>query len=431
MTDIVTQSPPQTSLEPIYRRNFFWFLIDSILFMVALNMIGATTVIPDFMRNLTKSEILIGISGNLFDVGWTLPQLFIARYIVRAKNKKWWFVGPNIPVRFVILIFAGVLFLLGKDRPEFILILFLVCYGILGVGDGIVGVPWSDLMGSSLDNRWRARTFGLMAASTGVVMLGVTPLIGFILGNPAWSFPNNYTVLFAISGVLFVLSILPGLFIHELPGGKAVDKLTSLSEFLPQLGHVLRTDGAFRALVITRMLTSLFTMAAPFYIGYATTQLGLSSEVAVPTLLTMQTIGNILGALVYTWLGARNNALYIRLALGCASLLPISALVAGVAGPVPLYFGFLVSGLALSNLFFSYQNWVVTHAVPDQRPIYVGLFNTVAAIISLASPFIAGTIVGQIGYGALFTVALAMVLCALFVATRYIRNPNPTPTPAS
>ncbi len=431
MTDIATQSPPQTSLEPIYRRNFIWFLTDGILFMVALNMIGATTVIPDFMRNLTNSEILIGISGSLFDVGWTLPQLFIARYIVRAQNKKWWFIGPNIPSRFVILVFAGVLFWLGKDRPEFILLLFLVCYGLLGIGDGVVGVPWADLMGSSLDSRWRARTFGLMSASTGVIMLGVAPLIGYILGNGDWQFPNNYTVLFALSGVLFALSILPGLFIHELPGGKAVEKLTSLSEFLPQLGQVLRTDGAFRALIITRMLTSLFMMAAPFYIGYATTQLGLTSDVAVPNLLAMQTIGNILGALVYTWMGARNNALYIRLALGCAALLPISALVAGSAGPLPLYFGFLMSGLALSNLSFSYQNWVVGHAMPDQRPIYVGLFNTVSAIISLTAPFIAGTIVGQIGYGALFALALAMVLCALFVATRFIRNPNPKPTPKS
>ncbi|MCC6893219.1 MAG: MFS transporter [Anaerolineae bacterium] len=431
MTDVVTQAPAETALEPIYRRNFLWFLIDGILFMVALNMIGATTVIPDFMRNLTNSEILIGISGSIFDVGWTLPQLFVARYIVRATRKKWWFVAPNIPARFIIVIFAGILFFLGKDQPQLILVVFLICYGLLGVGDGLVGVPWADLMGSSLDNRWRARTFGLMSASTGVIMLVMTQLIAYILGNTAWSFPTNYTVLFALSGILFVLSILPGLFIHELPGGKPVEKLTSLSEFLPQLGHVLRTDTPFRALIITRMLTSLFTMAAPFYVGYATTQLGLSSEVAVPNLLAMQTIGNILGALVYTWLGARDNALYIRLALGCAALLPISALVAGVVGPAPLYFGFLMSGLALSNLFFSYQNWVVSHAVPDQRPIYIGLFNTISAVISFAAPFIAGTIVTTSGYSPLFAVAILMVLAAFYMASRYITNPKPQTTSVS
>ena len=67
---------------------------------------------------------------------------------------------------------------------------------------------------------------------------------------------------------------------HELPGGKAVEKLPALREFLPDLGRVLRTDSSFRAIVITRMLTTMFAMAGPFYIGFATQQLGMSSEVA-------------------------------------------------------------------------------------------------------------------------------------------------------
>ncbi|MFM9469792.1 hypothetical protein ACKI1K_44320, partial [Streptomyces scabiei] len=91
--------------------------------------------------------------------------------------------------------------------------------------------------------------------------------IGVILSDKGPAFPNNYALLFGISGALFALSILPPLFFHELPGGKAVEKIHALSEFLPYLGQVLRIDVPFRAMVITRMLTALFAMAAPFYIG--------------------------------------------------------------------------------------------------------------------------------------------------------------------
>lgn len=417
---------PQTDHEPIYRRNFFFFLIDNILFNLAMSTIGPTTLIPDFIRHLTSSEVLIGLSSSLFDVGWALPQLFIARYIVRFERKKWWFVGPNIPVRFVILSFAVIAVLLGKARPEATLIAFLICYGIAAVGDGIVGVPWAVLAGTSLDNRWRARMFGLTTASTGVIMLGVSPLIGIVLSRAGPAFPNNYALIFGAAGLLFVLSILPVLFVHELPGGKVADKIPSMGEFLPSLGHVLRTDIAFRAMVIARMLTSLFAMAGPFYIGFATVQLGLSSSVAVPVLLAMQTIGSVSGALIYSWLGARSNLMYIRLALGMAAFLPMSALLASVTGPLPLYIGFLVSGLTVGNLFMSYQNWVITYTTPEQRPIYAGLFNTVAAVISLLAPFIGGTIAQQIGYEALFVVALVMVLGALFVTLRYIHSPRYT-----
>jgi len=51
-------------------------------------------------------------------------------------------------------------------------------------------------------------------------------------------------------------------------------------------------------------------------------------------------------------------------------------------------------------------------ASPDQRAMYAGLFSTVAAVVSLIAPFIGGTLAQQIGYEALFVVALAMVLGA-------------------
>ena len=128
--------------EQVFRRNFKYFLADTNLFNLAMGIIGTTTVIPDFVRQLTSSEILIGLSGSMFTVGYMLPQLFIARYIVRYARKKWWFVGPNIPVRLVMLIFAGITVWLGAGRPGAILAAFFICYGTAAIGDGLVGVPW-------------------------------------------------------------------------------------------------------------------------------------------------------------------------------------------------------------------------------------------------------------------------------------------------
>lgn len=408
--------------ERIYRRNFFFFLTDATLFMVALGIIGSTTVIPDFVRNLTDSEILIGFSGNIFTVGFALPQLFIAHYIVRHERKKWWFIGPNIPIRFVILIFAAITVWLGKNNLELILPVFFICYSIAALGDGLVGVPWADLSASSLNNRWRARMFGLSNVFTGLIMLLLAPVIGFILGGSGLAFPDNYALVFAVSGIIFAISTLPGLFFHELPGGKAIKKLPTFGELFSQLGNVLREDGSFRAFIVARIFDSLFMMAAPFYIGFATVQLGLSSDVAVPTLLAMQTIGSFLGALLYTWLGARDNLLVVRLWLAAAMLWPISALLAENFGAYPLYFGFLISGMVMSNIMFAYLNWLVEYATPEQRPIYVGLSNTVVALVSLITPIIGGSIAQYLGYRSLFFVALLMISMALFVSLRFLHD---------
>ena len=86
------------------------------LFSVAFNLIGSTTVIPDFVRKLTGSEILIAFSSQMFEILWLLPQLLVARSLIRVQNKKMWFVIPNIPVRTLMLIFAGIIVLVGPGQ---------------------------------------------------------------------------------------------------------------------------------------------------------------------------------------------------------------------------------------------------------------------------------------------------------------------------
>ena len=148
MTVSVNPEITPVQRERIFRRNFWYFLADNLLFTVALSIIGSTTVIPDFVRHLTDSEILIGLSGSVFTIGFTLPQLFVARYIIRYARKKWWFAGPNIPVRFVILIFAIVTVILGAGRPE----------GRPRVRPPRAEPRWADPAGDGLPSPTRART---------------------------------------------------------------------------------------------------------------------------------------------------------------------------------------------------------------------------------------------------------------------------------
>ena len=57
-----------------------------------------------------------------------------------------------------------------------------------------------------------------------------------------------------------------------------------------------------------------------------------------------------------------------------------------------------------------------------QRPIYVGLSNTLIALISLIAPILGGVIAQYLGYEPLFVVALVMTFAALFVTLRYMKT---------
>jgi len=429
MTDALRASPaaPVQSTderEPIYRRNFLVFLADYILFSIGMGLVGTTTVIPDFVRRLTDFEVLIALSSQMFEILWLLPQLLIARELVRVRNKKWWFVGPNLAARPMLVLFAGVMLLLGPDRPGALLAAFLLFYGIAALGDGVVGVPWLDLVGSSLDARRRARLFGYGNAIVGVALLGVAPVIRWILGAEGLAFPQNYALLFALGGGLMLATIPFTLLIKELPGGEPRATVPSVREYLPELGHVLRTDGPFRAMIVARLLSSLYVMAAPFYIGYGTEVLGMESSVAVSELLVMQTIGSVAGALLFSRLGERHLVRFIRLAMGIAIVQVTLALSADAIGTGALYVAFVAGGLVQGTLGISFMNWAVAYATPDQRPIYSGLLNSISAVSILSAPLIGGTLVEHLGYRAVFVAALVAMASALWVALRRVEAPR-------
>lgn len=410
--------------EQVYRHNYRLFLADFLLFSVGMSLLGTTTVIPAFIRGLTDSEVLIGLSSQLFEIGWLLPQLLVARWLVSVANKKWWFAAPNIPVRLLILVLAGVIVLLGPERKTAILIAFLVLYAGAALGDGLVGVPWVDLIGSSLDGRRRARLFGLGTAFVGIAMLGLNPIVQRILSDEGPPFPNNYALLFAISGTLFTITIIPPMFLRELPSATPQVAPPSMRDYLPQLGRVLRTDHPFRAVIIARVLLSLATLAGPFYIGFATEQLGMSSDIAVSNLLLMQTLGSVAGSLALSWMGDRQIVLFIRLVITMALLQPALALLASAVGPAPLYLAYVMAGVVIGSLNLSLTNWVVMYASPDQRPIYAGLFNSAAAVTLIVAPLMGGTIVELLGYEVVFVMAFVIVSAALGVVLRSLVEPR-------
>ena len=72
---------------------------------------------------------------------------------------------------------------------------------------------------------------------------------------------------------------------------------------------------------------------------------------------------------------------------------------------------------------------MVVYAPAKQRPLYVGLSNTVTAVVSLVAPISSGAIVQHFGYSALFVVSLTMALATLFVTIRYLCT-KPVAAPA-
>jgi predicted MFS family arabinose efflux permease len=114
--------------------------------------------------------------------------------------------------------------------------------------------------------------------------------------------------------------------------------------------------------------------------------------------------------------------------MGIGSLLhPALALLSVFAGPPALYASLFLNGAIHAAFAPGYFDWLITHAQPDRRPIYIGLANTISAI-SYFSPFVGGLILERTSYTALFAISALLALIGLVVSI-FLSEPRLRPAP--
>src|SRR3972149_5830416 len=60
------------------KRNFWLGVTNGIIFNASSAFLNANTILPLFVSRLTDSHFLVGTAAALHEVGWFVPQLFVA-----------------------------------------------------------------------------------------------------------------------------------------------------------------------------------------------------------------------------------------------------------------------------------------------------------------------------------------------------------------
>jgi MFS family permease len=405
------------------RRNFILLFMDMLFFGTAFTLIGSTTVAPDFVRNLTNSDLVIGLVGSIYSVAWLLPQLLFAQMINRATRRLPYLTRTVIPFRLIMVATALIIAIIGPENHTVTLVLFLTGYTLFAAGDGLVTIAWADLLGTAIPDRWRGVMFGIAQFLLAFTVLAMRAVVRQLLGADGPPFPQNYAQIFGLAGVLFVIA---GVFLSLLAEEKQempVESGPSMREYFPYLGNVLRQDKAFRHFVITRSLLDLTLLAAPFYIIVGKDQLHLPSDALVGDSILLATVGSGLASLMMGWFSHRSGSRVVIQMLGLASIVhPLLAFLSLYFGYPLLYAAFFMLGFVTAATTPGYFDWIITYAPPAHRPIYIGLTNTISAVSHLA-PLVGGFILSATSYPILFVAALTMGVAGL-VSSLFLIEPR-------
>ncbi len=405
------------------RRSFWLNVFNGALFNFAGRLIDPPVVLTWFVSHLTSSNLLIGLVTPLSQAGWLLPQAFVSARVQRMRRKMpSYAAAAGIRVAAWLLLAAAVWWV---ETPAILLVAFFALYTLAWVAAGLAGLAFFEVTAKTIPAWRRGRLFASRQLIGGLLSLGAGWVVKAILTYPAFPFPRNHALLFLLYSIIIVPAMLAFISIRE-PPGRATAERMGIKEQLRRGWRFLRSDAVFRRYMLARATLGLADIALPFYGVYAKEVLGAPDGI-IGWYLTARIGSRLAFNLPWGWLSdRRGNRMVMRLlSLGYAlTALAALALVAGVEKlqwhgawlpslVIPLY---LLDGAIRPAQILAGSNFLLELAPEEERPLYLGLSNTLMGIVVLTSGM-GGLLVDLLGFAGLFATALILALIAHILAT--------------
>jgi MFS family permease len=413
------QSNNDVEIKRNYKHNFIVNFIDGTMFWFGASFFAYRTILPVYISNLTKNELVIALLSIIVATGWMLPQLFTVNWVRRLPVKKFapvtvglW--AERLPI--LLLVFAA---WLGTRSIKASLILSLIFITWHIVGAGVIAVGWQDMLAKIFPLNRRGRFFGLTnfgGTATGVVGASI---VAWLLAK--YPFPYSYMWAFLTGAVLVFISWFFLRMTREpavySPGAAAEKKVE-----WAQLADIVKRDDNFRRFLITQIFLGGGNMSIGFFAVFAIQQWNLPDSRAGAFTVAML-VGQALSNLVFGWLADRyGHKVNLEICM-LATLISLGAAIFASAADW-FYAVFFFTGVSSAGFILSGIMIIFEFCTPDIRPVYIGLNNTFNGIIAIIMPFLGGVFAKSYGYRTMFSVAFAVCLLGSVLLRFWVTEPR-------
>ncbi len=285
------------------RVNVWVSVVEGGAFMGGMAFLAPQTLLPDIIRQLGGSPLLIAATPSLLSLGYWICPILTAHWVDRMHRYK--------PCVTVVGTFQRLLYLLATVA------LYLAASGIFvggalyavvltpvlaGVAGGISITAWQQLVARCIPENRRASLFAARYI--------VTCLLGVLAGFTAKYLFAHFSLLFAygtlhlITFALLMVSLLVFLATREPAAPAPAVHTLTLLENLTLMPRLIAGDPVFRRYLWSRMLRNGTLVLTPFLAIYARDHLN-QPESYLGTLTISNMIGAIIGNLWAARLGDR------------------------------------------------------------------------------------------------------------------------------
>ncbi len=401
-------------------RNFLALLIDAAGFPLGFSFISIQVIIPNFLDRLGAGNILIGLVPALANFGANFPSLFTAAWVERHPYVRRLLFFGAIAERIPYLVLAFCTWLLGREYPSILLLIFFVSWGannfIMGFN---LPAYFTMVAKASLPNQ-RGFIFGLGSAIGGLLGAAGAVLSRAILLKQG--FPVGYAICFAIGFTILTLSVLPFAFMKE-PRHEPAPDAPGLWEHLHSLPRVLRTDPGFGRFILAQCGVILAIASSGFYAVFAERNLGAGTgQLGVYNAVLMGTTG--IAGLVLGFLADRRGHRAVMDVTALASALASLAAVFSLALPNLMLLVFSLTALANIGLRVSSSNIVLEFSGSARAATYTALAMVLPVPLRFGAPLLAGLAADHFGYWPVFLASAIFGMAAVVLFHFVVPEPR-------
>ncbi len=412
-------SPLEQDIRKNLKHNVTVGLWDGGLFGMALGFASFGTILPLFVASMTDSAMLIGLVPAIHSAGWLLPQLFTASHVSRLRRYLRTVLLMTVHERIPFLGFAIVALLLpiiGANAGLLLTFLLLVWQGL---GGGFTANAWTSMISKIIPPESRGTFFGMQAGLANLFISGSAIAAGYLLN--ALASPWDFAVCFFIASIFFTLSWFALAATHEPEDNEKIIP-EEKTHFWDDAKKVLSRDKNFNWFLSARILSQFATMGFSFYIIYALREFGMTEVVAgylTATLTISQTIANIgMG-----WIGDRIGHRAMLITGAVAAFL--SAVLAWNAASIAWFYPiFLLTGMANVSIWTIGMTMTVDFGSESERPIYIGLSQTLTAPATIIAPIVGGWIADSAGFIPTFSISIVLSLVMIGILVFLVKDPR-------
>ncbi|MGI6238781.1 MAG: MFS transporter [Christensenellales bacterium] len=416
--------------QKMIRRNSIFMVLEGALFFAGLSFIPSETIVADFIDFTTGSVALVGLAATIGSFAFYIGQFVCGLFLHRVERQAPFMIKMAFLSRSILLLFA-VAMLLGLNGA-LAAWLFIICYGLIFIIDGFVGLIWMQICARTLPIRRRGEVITLQQSLCG----GIAIFVGFILQRiltSAMPRMDRFTLIFLLGGAVLLFSATMMLMFKDVPHPSSPDvPVKNPIQYLRELAPLFTRDRGVRQTVFARILFTLTMISAP--INYKFGQVHGLSEYQLSMLVYMPFIGQIVAGVFWSRVSRRTNYPTMMLwsqisgmlgaaanlvALGCA-IAGVSVMPALCAAMILIKFTY-VAGSA-------YSQHVIAIVDEEKRADHVVLLSILTAPAAFGT-----TLAGALANWAFWPVYAIMLASGLIgaVQTHHFFLSKNSPLPAS